>query len=505
MADRIYLAVDLGTSFIKAGAYGLDGVCRVSASEPVKGESREGGVFLQHGEELLQSACRCIRKVTDALGNDVSSIRAVAFTGQMAGAMGIDETGGDVTAWSCSLDTRYLPWAEQQRRRFGDDIFAIGCTGAPLMCSKYAWFRDTFPEEHHRIAKYVMLPAFLIGRLSDTKAEDAMIDYSLIAWTGLADVKNGCWSEKLCGEMGVDLKHLPRIASSDTVGGSVNAAGSAMTGLPVGTPLVLGAGDKVCGCLGAGITHYGDTVFEASSYGAVSCLVPETRPDTDARRYDIICGLTAADRFVHKYIPCSGVTTNWFVDRFYRDGGFDAADAEAMAVRPGSGKMLTVGLLNGSAMPFDAFLRGTCLGIGYETGRGAMYRSLVEGFAYDLERTLKSLRKYYPEYASGRIRLIGGAAHSPLWQSVFADVTGQTFDVVERSDVAMLGAALIAAKGVGDITSLQDAAEGLAPVSRSVAPDDVNRKIYEPYVKLYAEAVTELHGLFERLNAIEEN
>ena len=504
MTQRFYLAVDLGTSFIKAGAYGLDGICRFSASEPVKGETGEDGAFLQHGADLLESACRCIRKVTDALGSDVASIRAVAFTGQMAGSMGIDENGRDVTSWSCSLDTRYLPWAEEQRKRFGDDIFRIGCTGAPMMCSKYAWFRDSFPDEHAKIAKYVMLPAFLIGCLSDTRAEDAKIDYSLIAWTGLADIKAGCWSKTLCDELGVDMRLLPEIASSDTIGGTVNAEGSAMTGLPVGTPLVLGAGDKVCGCLGAGITHYGDMVFEASSYGAVSCLVPETRPDTDERRYDIICGWSGGERFVHKYIPCSGITANRFVDMFYKDGGFAAADAEAMAVRPGSGKMLTIGLLNGSAMPFDAYLRGAFLGCGYETDRGKLYRSLVESFAYDLELTLRSLRGNYPEYASGSIRLIGGAAHSPLWQSVFADVTGQTFEVVERGDVAMLGAALLAAVGAGDISSLREAAEGLAPVKCRVEPDPSAHKAYEPYVKLYGEAVSNLHGLFEKLNNIEE-
>ena len=48
----LLIAVDLGTSLIKTGAYSLDGTCLAEASEPVKDERPAPGMFIQHGEEL---------------------------------------------------------------------------------------------------------------------------------------------------------------------------------------------------------------------------------------------------------------------------------------------------------------------------------------------------------------------------------------------------------------------------------------------------------------------
>ena len=45
--NKLFMAVDLGTSFIKTGVYALDGVCLAMASEPVQDERPGPGIFLQ--------------------------------------------------------------------------------------------------------------------------------------------------------------------------------------------------------------------------------------------------------------------------------------------------------------------------------------------------------------------------------------------------------------------------------------------------------------------------
>lgn len=502
MNKHIYLAVDLGTSYIKAGAYDLHGNVHASASVPVPDTRPEAGVFIQDGNDLFDSVCRCIKETTHQLLNETLSVSAIAFTGQMAGAIGIDDRGNDVTTWSCSLDMRYLPWAEKQRRLYADEIYAISCTNAPLMCSKYAWFRDTFPEKHKKIAKYVMLPAFLINKLSDANVEDSKIDSSLIAWTGLADLKDGKWSEKLCSDMEIDINLLPKIVPSTEIGGYLNEKNAALLGLPSGIPLVIGAGDKVSGCLGAGITRPGDMAFEASSYGAISCVVPDILLDNADREYDIICGITPRDLYVHKYLPGSGITADWYIREFFGgENGFARADQAALELKPGNG-MLAIGLLNGSAMPFDSDIRGAFLGHSYASGKAHFYRALVESFAYDLEITLGSIYRNFPQYRLNPIRLLGGAAHSPLWQRVLADVTGCAFEVVERNDSALLGTMMLAAAGVGELTDIGKATESILPKGSICLPDEKAHLIYQPYVRLYKEAEKQLHPIFSKLNAI---
>lgn len=506
MKERLFLAVDLGTSFIKAGAYDLSSVCRATASEPVPDERPAPGVFIQRGDALLNSVCRCIRKVADELGPDASSIEAVAFTGQMAGSMGVDENWQDVTSWSCSLDSRFLPWANQQMESFHDDLFEIGCTSAPVMCSKYAWFRDAFPEEHKRIAKYVMLNGFVIGRLSGNPVDEAVIDYSLIAWTGLADVRNRKWSEKLCKEMGVNIDHLSNIVECTRVCGQLSEKMAKELGLKSGIPLVAGAGDKVSGCTGAGILSLGKMIFEASSYGAISVMVPEVRLDSVKRNYDVIGAQSADSYYAHKYIQGSGVATNWFIDTFMKQGGlskkeaFHQAEVESLKVAPGSDRMLAIGLLAGSAMPFDSELHGLFMGHTFNATRGHFYRALMESFSYDLALTLDSICGQYPEYASADISLIGGGAHSALWPQMLADVTGHSFTVLDREDAALWGTAILAAAGTGAVDNISEIAGKYAKPGQTFVPSQENYKIYRPYVQLYEDAGKELHSLYARIN-----
>ena len=219
MGRPLYMAVDLGTSFVKAGVYATTSECLARFSEPVKDERPGPGMFIQRGDDLFESVLRCLRGVAKELGDDARDVAAIAFTGQMAGSMGVDENWGDVTTWSCSMDSRYLPYADRQRAQFADDLFETGGTNAPVMCSKYVWFKEEFPAEHARIAKYVMLNGYVIGRLSHISVSEAKIDNSLTTWTGMADVRARRWSEKLCDEMGIDRALLPEIVDCTAVGG----------------------------------------------------------------------------------------------------------------------------------------------------------------------------------------------------------------------------------------------------------------------------------------------
>ena len=509
MSQSLYMGVDLGTSFVKAGVYTVSGQCLATHSEPVKDERPEPSVFIQRGDDLFQSVCRCIRSVAKALGDGAADVAAIAFTGQMAGSMGVDEHWQDITTWSCSMDSRYLPYANRQRELFADDMFEIGCTNAPVMCSKYAWFKDAFPQAHARIAKYVMLNGYMIGRLSGIPVDEAKIDNSLIAWTGMADVRRREWSRKLCDEMGIDRALLPEIVDCTCVGGCLDGAVAAQLGLKSGIPLVLGAGDKVSGCTGAGILSPGDMLFEAGSYGAISCLVRDVRLDSEKRNYDVIGSIDHDSYYLHKYIQGSGIALDWFVRTFFQRGDMSVkaamaeAEAEASTVAPGSGRMLAIGLLSGSAMPFDSELKGLFMGHGLNHGRGHFYRALLESFSYDLALTLDSMCRQYPEIAGQEIMLIGGGAKSDIWPRMLADVTGHRFAILNRPDVSLWGTAMLAAAGTGGIDDIAGTARAHVAKSRVFEPDPRRYAFYRPYVALYEEAAQSLHDLYAKLNAME--
>lgn len=346
----------------------------------------------------------------------------------------------------------------------------------------------------------------MIGRLSGTSVADATIDNSLIAWTGMADVQRGIWSETMIRELKIDPVHLPKIVNCNTVCGYLGEKQAALLGLRAGIPLVAGAGDKVSGCVGSNILNYGDKIFEAASYGAISILVPEVHLDTELRGYDVIGAANKSDYYVHKYIQGSGVTIDWFINTFAKDHDLTFAQAiaemekQASAVPPGSENMMAIGLLGGSAIPFNGALRGCFMGHTWNHTKGHFYHSLLESFGYELALTLRSFNKNYPHLKGGPIKMIGGGAKSAVWGQILADITGDEFHVLSRKDSALWGCALLAASGVGAISDIRGKAAEYVLTEKVFHPNEHNFARYAPYIDLYKNACDAVSDLCAQIH-----
>ncbi len=506
MNQKLLMAIDLGTSFIKAGVFDLSGNELVVTKEAVKSEQPGPGQFIQHGEDLMEAVERCMKKAAEQLKEQSQQIAVIGFTGQMAGFMGVDRNWNDVTGWSCSLDTRYVPYAEAQNEQFSDDFYLISGTNSPLFSSKYAWFRSEFPEEAERIAKYVMISGYVIGKLGDLPIEDAVIDGSLITWTGLADVKNRCFSQKLCEELEMDPSRLPIVRQSTDIAGRLSKGPAERTGLPEGIPLVCGAGDKIAGCVGAANLKQGDMLFEAASFGAVSCMTEEYIPDTEVRGYDMLNGSTRGSYAAHYYMPGSGITQEWFISRFYQKENETLAQAYARMdqdmehIPPGCEGLFAVGMLGGTVMPFNGDLRGVFMGHTWAHTPAHFYRAIVESFACSLKTAVERINAQYPQYQNrSSIRMIGGGADSAVSSQIFADVLGIPIETLERPDPALWGACLLGAKGIGLIDNLEQCASEHIRVKTRYEPDPSKRAIYDQLQERYNRYVSIMTPLCREL------
>ena len=61
MKEILLMAIDLGTSFIKAGVYNTNSERVAESMAPVKDYRPEPGVFIQKGEELFESVIECMK------------------------------------------------------------------------------------------------------------------------------------------------------------------------------------------------------------------------------------------------------------------------------------------------------------------------------------------------------------------------------------------------------------------------------------------------------------
>lgn len=511
MERTLLMALDLGTSFIKSAVYDTKGSQVAAASQPVRDERPRPGVFLQKGDFFVESTIACMKSVCGYLGERATDIEAIAFTGQMSGFMGVDKDWNDVTTWSCSLDTRYMPYAQQQMRALKKQFLEISGTNFPAMAPKYEWFKTEFPAENSKVEKYLMISGYLIGQLGDIDIGDAVIDTTYTTWTGLADIAKGKWSSAICDAIGLKQRYLPKIVHSNVICGRLSQKTARATGLKSGIALVSGAGDKIAGCLGSAILDEGELNFEASSYGGVHKSVREYRPDSEAGRYDCIPSpIPNGGFYAAKFVTGSGITLDWFINTFVRQEGqtlaaaFAQIERDAESVPPGCGGLMAIGLLSGSAMPFCGELKGLFMGHDWSHKKEHFYRALLESITFDFDLSLNSMDRHYPEYPqrAAAVRTVGGGAKSPFWLQFCADITGKTYQVLSREDIATWAAAMLAGNALGVFPDLRQTAKNNIHVTKEYIPTDGMREIYRPFKELYAESLSSLQEQYRKIQRV---
>ena len=87
-----------------------------------------------------------------------------------------------------------------------------------------------------------------------------------------------------------------------------------------------------------------------------------------------------------------------------------------------------------------------------------------------------------------RVRSLGGAAHSDVWLQMKADLLGIPAERPACADAASLGAAMLAAAGIGRFAGVHEAAEAWYRPKRVFEPDASRyaayREVYERYRRL---------------------
>ena len=146
---------------------------------------------------------------------------------------------------------------------------------APL--PKLVWFREQEPKLFERVAFWVGIKDFVLPRLCDA----LVTDHSLASGTGLMDIQTLAWDSEALQLAGITARatagtgpHDDRAARAD------RRRPPTATGLPAGTPVVVGAGDGPLANLGLGAVEPGVAACSIGTSGALRVMVekPGRRP-----------------------------------------------------------------------------------------------------------------------------------------------------------------------------------------------------------------------------------
>jgi xylulokinase len=495
----LFLGCDLGTLGTKVAVVDEDGALVASSFEEIQLHYPRPGWVEQDLLDIEASATRTIRSALQECGRP-EDIVALAFSGQMAGIGGVGTDHSPVTHYDSWLDTRCEPYIERMGEASERVTELSGCPPTYSHGPKILWWQHEAPDRFEEVARFVVPGAYVAGRLCGLQGTDAFIDRTYLHFSNLSDTEDESWSEELIEAFGIDDRVLPRIVDPLDIVGEVTRDGAEATGLPAGTPVAAGAGDQSAAALGAAVVRPGQAFDSAGTASVFAMCVDRFAPDIKHRTlmatHSVIKGTYVALAFING----GGLALRWFRDEVML-GSEDYAHLDEMAARieAGSGGLLWFPHMNGRVLPPQARARGSFVGLSSGHTRAHLFRSVLEGIAYEYAEWARLAAEASGTVAVAEARALGGGAASALWNGIKANVLGIPWVPALRQECGVLGDALIAAAASGHIADLGAAAGSWQQTGDPVRPDVEMHARYQRFLTAYRELGDRLAPIFERV------
>ncbi|MEN3186633.1 MAG: FGGY family carbohydrate kinase [Atribacterota bacterium] len=488
---KYFVVGDLGTSGIKVGLVSEKGEMVESLYLPARYQAKGPGRMIQKSDDFVEESLKGIRFVLGKSGINARDVVALAFSGQMGGVIGVDRDFQSLTGLDMGLDLQSESYNHFFQEEYADFVNEKSC-GSPRNFPKILWWKRERPETYNKVAKFVTLNGYVVGRLGGLRAEEAFLDYSLLSFFGNEEMERKQWSEEVTRELGVDLTKFPRIVEPWCTVGAVSPWAASSCGLLSGTPIVAGLGDQPAGFLGGGFTTPGVLVDVAGSSTILSTFVhqPVRQREKPAVMYMIAAQPWGYHAFT--YINGGGTTIRWLVDTFLngkegmQEDYYEWMIEKSSQIPCGSEGLLFVPYFGGRQCPYDVSIKGAFIGLSWWHGKAHLFRSVLESLAYDYALGFEAIRKIFPQHSYEMIFVTGGGAKNRLWNQIKASVLGLPYMPVDDYKFPLLGCAIVAGYGVGLLPEVSPLFQDVPTYERMVQPDMAAHRVYENYCGLYS-------------------
>jgi xylulokinase len=486
------LGIDVGTGGTRAVVLDQQGHIVASATEEhAPFASPQIGWAEQDPEDWWRASCLAIAQATRIAGVRGDEITCIGFSGQMHGAVLMDERGNVIRPALIWCDVRTDIQCRELTEKIGPgQLIQATCNPAlpNFTLTKLLWVRENETENWQRVRSIMLPKDYVRFRMTGERATD-MADAS---GTLLLDVAHRRWSKVMLQAAEIDERILPQLFESPEECGEVSSSGAAATGLRSGTPVVAGAGDQAAGAVGMGIVAPGVVSATIGTSGVV--FAATDRPALEPRgRAHTFCHAVPGRWHVMGVTQAAGLSLRWFRDQFGAgtDDGRDPYERlteEAAKAPAGCQGLLWTPYLMGERTPhLDPDARGALVGLTAGHTRAHVIRAILEGVAFSLRDTFTLFSEM--KVAVNKIRLGGGGARSPLWRQIQADVYGHEVEIVKAEEGAAYGAAILAGVGAGIWKSVDEACAAVVRVAKTIKsqPDAVAamNASYAAYRRVY--------------------
>jgi len=473
----VWIAVDAGTSVIKAVAFNEEGreVALSRANTVVL--RLEAGWAEQSMESVWQAVVITVRNIVSKLSEPVSGI---AITAQGDGCWLIDAAGkptGNAILWN---DGRAAGVIEQWRSSgFVEKAFRIsGSVPYPGLANAILhWLRENQPQ---RIvsAEYALSCNGWIFRQMTGRSIADLSDAS----NPFGDVTAEAYSPALIEIYSAtrDQSLLPPIARNEDLVGELTPDATSELGLPFGTTVVMAPYDIVSTAYGAGVTQPGQACLILGTTICAETITSQLDLSVDATGTTIALGKDLHLRAMPTLTGCE--TLGWAAGMLGLDD-LESLEALATSTEQGAEYLIFLPYLSpaGERAPFlEPRARGSLHGLGLAHTRAQVARSIYEGLTFAIRECLETA-------ASGttEVRVCGGGARSNLWCQMIADVTGIEVLRPAENELGARGAFLFALKTTGSLANLAEGMQRYPVKMDAFHPSAESHAKYEKLFQLF--------------------
>lgn len=469
---QYFMAVDAGTGSVRAVVFDVDGtqVGCVQREWTHNEDPRWPGSMDFDWKTNWKLAGSCIRGVLEETGIAPGDIAGVSTTCMREGILLYDKAGQEI--WACAnVDARsdaevgqliaLDPALEKEVYLKSGQTYALGALPRLL------WVKNNLPEVYEKAAAIGMFNDWLIYKLTGKLA----VEPSNGSTTGIMDLQSRAWKPEIAAKCGLRTDIFPPVVECGTRFAAVSAQGAAETGLKEGA------------------CEAGQAAVFGGSFWQYEFNTDSGKTDPDCRvrvNCHAVPSLWQYEALAFK----PGLVMRWFRDGFCQQevelaaqtgrDPYDLMNEKAEKIPAGSYGMVCC---FSDLMNFIQWKHASPTFTNFQLepdkfNKYTFYRAILENTAL-LVRGHIQLVKEATGHEPEELIFAGGAAKSPLWCQILADVTGKPVKVPVVKEATALGAAILAGCGVGVYPSIEEGARRTVKWDRRFEPSAENAPVYD--------------------------
>lgn len=310
--DQI-LAIDIGTQSLRAGI--LDGQLNILERQqvPLTVRVSRGTHAEMDGEEIWSALVTACRRL-----NLRNRVEAVVLSTLCPSLLPIDGSGRPLHPVILHLDRRSEEEARWALQTIGEEPFLNIAGNLPIpggiSLTSLLWLKNNAPDIYRRDdVCFGHVATLMLYRLTGR----FLIDPSNASFTGLYDtVGYSDWDERLYGPLDINPAKLPTVQHSNSIAGEILPEVAADLGIPQAIPVVTGANDTTCACVGAEVNTQGDLL---NTSGTVDILVLCLEKPLTSRRHLLRTHAYPGKWLAMRAVGAGGGSLEWFRKNFCRE------------------------------------------------------------------------------------------------------------------------------------------------------------------------------------------